>query len=153
MIFEITDTYFDEVINLGNLVHGEGYLDRSSLSMIVEKGSKNGINSSFVALESGKLLGFRLTYAAEQWDIDKWCSPDEWSVPTEHVGYFKCNTVAEEARGKGLGGLLLQSSVAALKRQGARAGISHLWKQSPNNSAVRYFSKAGGILIKDHPNR
>ena len=153
MIIEIADAHFDEVIELGNSVHGEGYLDHSSLSVIVEKGYKNGINSCFVALESDQLLGFRLTYAAKQWDIDKWCTPNKWSVPTEHVGYFKCNTVAEDARGKGLGGLLLQSSVAALKRQGARAGVSHLWKQSPNNSAVRYFTKAGGKLIKEHPNR
>ena len=55
MIFEITDTYFDEVINLGNLVHGEGYLDRSSLSMIVEKGSKNGIIKAIVV--NGQFAG------------------------------------------------------------------------------------------------
>ena len=153
MITELEPCHYNAVIKLGNLVHGEGYLDLQSLELILKKGFKNNINSCFVAIDSGKLLGFRLSYAAQQWQIDKWCSPDKWQVAAEKVGYFKCNTVAEEARGQGLGGQLLQSSIDALQQQGAVAGVSHLWKQSPNNSAVRYFSKAGGQLIKQHPNR
>ena len=41
----------------------------------------------------------------------------------------------------------------AAKGQGATAGVSHLWKQSPGNSAVKYFSKNGGTLIKEHADR
>ncbi|MCL1052112.1 GNAT family N-acetyltransferase [Shewanella abyssi] len=153
MIQPLEQKHFNDVIELGNLVHGNGYLDDNSLQSIVAKGNKNGINSCFVAIESNRLLGFRLTYAAQQWLIDKWCTPNRWGVSQEQVGYFKCNTVAADARGKGIGGLLLDASITALKQQGATAGVSHLWKQSPNNSAVRYFTKAGGVLIKEHPER
>jgi hypothetical protein len=69
------------------------------------------------------------------------------------VCYFKSNTIAESGRGQGLGGKLLAASKAAVMAQGAKAGVSHLWQQSPNNAAVRYFTKAGGKLIKQHPQR
>ena len=52
-----------------------------------------------------------------------------------------------------MGGQLLKHSVNAVKAQGAKAGVSHLWQQSPHNAAVRYFTKAGGKLIKQHPER
>ncbi|PKH57971.1 GNAT family N-acetyltransferase [Shewanella sp. Choline-02u-19] len=153
MIQPLEAQHFHDVIELGNLVHGNGYLDRASLQSIVDKGNSNGINSCFVAIESGRLLGFRLTYAAGQWPIDLWCTPNRWGVDQTQVGYFKCNTVASDARGKGIGGLLLNAAIGALKQQGAIAGVSHLWQQSPHNSAVRYFTKAGGVLIKEHPDR
>ena len=56
-------------------------------------------------------------------------------------------------QGQGIGQRLLQNSIQALKQQGATAGLAHLWRESPNNSAVRYFSKAGGRLLQIHPNR
>ncbi|GIU10626.1 MULTISPECIES: GNAT family N-acetyltransferase [unclassified Shewanella] len=153
MIIPLNKTHFAAVITLGNLVHGAGYLDSETLDHIVNLGQKHGINSCFVAIEQGELLGFRLCYAAGQWPIDKWCSVSDWSVEPKNVAYFKCNTIAEQARGKGLGGQLLTASVLALTEQGAVAGVSHLWKQSPHNAAVKYFSKAGGQLIKEHPQR
>ncbi|WP_259649555.1 GNAT family N-acetyltransferase [Shewanella sp. MBTL60-007] len=153
MIIPLATKHFDAVIALGNQVHGDGYLDEKSLAHIVNLGHKNGINSCFVAIDKQHLLGFRLCYAPGQWTVDKWCSPNRWGIEAERVGYFKCNTVAEEARGKGLGGRLLQASISALTQQGASAGVSHLWQQSPNNAAVKYFTKAGGKLIKEHPNR
>ncbi|MGB0894186.1 MAG: GNAT family N-acetyltransferase [Parashewanella sp.] len=148
---EVSD--FEAVIRVGNLVHGDGYLNSDELGQLYEKGIKSHINASFVAIENDELLGFRLTYAAGNWAIDKWCSTEYWGVDPQKVCYFKSNTLIDCARGKGLGGLLLSKSVEAVKQQGAIAGLAHLWQQSPNNSAVRYFSKAGGKLIKAHPNR
>ncbi|WP_299805098.1 GNAT family N-acetyltransferase [uncultured Shewanella sp.] len=153
MIIPLTETHFDAVIALGNQVHGDGYLDFETLAHIVKLGNKHDINSCFIAIDEGDLLGFRLCYASGQWPIDKWCTISDWQVEPSKVGYLKCNTVAEQARGKGLGGKLLTASIAALTEQGAIAGVSHLWKQSPNNAAVKYFTKAGGRLIKEHPNR
>ncbi len=152
-IIPLTPEYFTQVIALGNLVHGDNYLDKNSLTEIYHKGIKNGVNAHFIALDNKELLGFRLTYAPGNWKIDNWCSYEKWPVNKTQVCYFKCNTVAEAARGKGIGSQLLQASVAASKKQGALAGISHIWLQSPGNSAFKYFSKAGGILIKKHPDR
>lgn len=144
---------FSAVIELGTKVHGEGYIDNDNIKDWYLKGIKKEINSGFVAYDNDKLVGFRLTFAPQQWIIDKWCSPELWQIETNKVCYFKCNTVAENYRGRGIGGKLLALSIAAAKKQGATAGVSHLWRQSPGNSAVKYFTKCGGKLIQDHPDR
>ncbi len=149
----LTAEYFPQVIILANQVHGDGYLDLESLKQWTEKGIVNDINSSFVALLNDKVVGFRSTYSAKFWQIDQWCSPDLWQVDSEKCCYFKCNSVDAKYRGLGIGKKLLQLAIEAVVQQGAVAGISHLWKQSPNNSAVSYFTKCGGNLIKSHPNR
>ena len=149
----LTPADFELVIKLATEVHGAGYLDQNSMQDWYNKGLKNSINAGFVVYHDDKLVGFRITYAAQQWQVDKWCSPTLWPVAVDQVCYFKCNTVDENYRGHGIGGELLKRSIAAAKQQGAIAGVSHLWKQSPGNSAVKYFTKCGGKLIKEHPDR
>ncbi|NKF51221.1 GNAT family N-acetyltransferase [Shewanella sp. WXL01] len=155
LIRQLLPADFQAVITLGNLIHGAGYLNQAELEKIYQQGIKCGVNAHFVALDSQteELVGFRLTYAPGQWPKDRWCSIAQWGVEFEDVCYFKSNTIAEHARGKGLGGKLLAASIEAVKAQGAKAGVSHLWQQSPNNAAVKYFTKAGGKLIKVHPER
>jgi len=149
----LTAEYFPQVITLANQVHGDGYLNSHSIEQWTNKGIVNNINSSFVALLDGKVIGFRSTYSAKQWKIDQWCSPQLWQVDSNKCCYFKCNTVDEKYRGLGIGKRLLQLAIEGAKQQGSLAGISHLWKQSPNNSAVSYFTKCGGELIKAHPGK
>ena len=144
---------FVAAIALATKVHGAGYVDRISMQKWVEKGLKNSVNTGFVAYDEKLLVGFRLTFAIGQWHIDQWCSPHLWPVDDKLVCYFKCNTVDERYRGYGIGSQLLTLSIAAARKQGAVAGVSHLWRQSPGNSAVKYFMKCGGQLIKDHPDR
>lgn len=150
---EISPADFSAIITLATFVHGEGYLDDNTIKQWFKKGIRDNINASFVAYHQDKLVGFRLTYACQQWFIDQWCTPELWQITPEKVCYFKCNTVDENYRSYGIGSQLLKLSIAAAEKQGAIAGISHLWRQSPGNSAVKYFSKCGGILIKDHPDR
>lgn len=153
----LTAEYFSAVIMLANDVHGDGYLNMDTIDSWVKKGkvsTKLGeINSSFVALIDNKVVGFRITYAANNWPIDQWCSPDLWQAPAEQCCYFKCNTVDENYRGLGIGKQLLHLAINAAKKQGSIAGVSHLWKQSPNNSAVKYFTRCGGQLIASHPDK
>ena len=149
----LTPADFSKVIVLGNFVHGEGYLSPESLLNWYNKGNLNGINAGFVVYKDDELIGFRITYAVGNWHLDEWCSPQFWQVPTEKVCYFKCNTVDENYRGHGIGGKLLKLSIEAAKKQGALAGVSHLWKQSPGNSAVKYFTKCGGKLVAAHPEK
>jgi len=144
---------FEATITLGTQVHGEGYINSTKLNQWVNKGIKDGINAGFVAYDKDKLVGFRLTYAVGQWQLDKWCTADLWKINQRQVCYFKCNTVDENYRGYGIGSKLLKLSIEAAKKQGAIAGVSHLWMQSPENSAVKYFTKCGGKLIKEHPDR
>jgi len=149
---------FSAIIALGTAVHGTGYIDESIIGVWYKKGLLKRptlpvINANFVAYLNEKLIGFRFTYAINQWEVDQWCSPELWQQPTDKVCYFKCNTVNENYRGYGVGSQLLKLSTQAAVKQGANAGVSHLWMQSPGNSAVKYFTKCGGILIKEHPER
>lgn len=144
---------FAAVLQLGNLVHGDGYLTPELLQQYFERGLAQQQNASFVAYAETQLVGFRLAFAAGHWQLDQWCSPELWSVPPEKVAYFKCNTVSPAQQGGGIGGQLLQLSIQALQQQGAIAGLAHLWQQSPGNAAVKYFSRHGGMLIKEHPDK
>lgn len=141
------------VIALGNTVHGDNYLDPEKAQYLYESGFKDNINASLVAYDGDKLVGFRLTQGAEQWHIDEWCSPDLWGWSEEQVCYFKCNTVDATYRGYGIGSELLKRSIEQAKKQGAKAGLAHIWLASPGNSAFKYFKKCGGELVKEHPNR
>jgi len=111
------------------------------------------LNCNSSAETKDKLIGFRITFTAEHWQTDQWCSPHLWKVAKDKCCYFKCNTVDENYRGLGVGKKLLQLSIEAAKQQGAQAGVAHLWKQSPNNSAVAYFTHCGGELVTSHPDK
>lgn len=149
----MSNSDFSAVIKLATEVHGEGYIDNIKIKQWFDKGVTQNINANYVAYYNDLLVGFRLTFAANCWEPDEWCTPDQWKINPKHVCYFKCNTVDENYRNYGIGSKLLALSIESAKKQGARAGVSHLWKQSPNNSAVNYFTRCGGRLVKEHPNR
>jgi GNAT superfamily N-acetyltransferase len=152
-IMSFEPKHFDDVMALGNDVHGDNYLSLESLAKMHTISFSAGINASLVAYYGDKLAGFRITYAAGKWPVDKWCSPDLWPHPIANICYFKCNTVDASLRGKGIGSKLLKQSIELTKQQGATAGLAHIWLQSPGNSAFKYMSKAGGKLVKKHPDR
>ena len=149
----MSESDFEAIITLGNDVHGDGYLDLSSITEMLDKSFKAELNSSYVMYDDNKLVGFRITYAPDNWPLDPWCTPELWPIAKEQVAYFKCNTIHPDYQGQGLGGQLLKASVATLKQMGAKAGLSHIWMQSPGNASYKYFTKAGGKLIKTHPRR
>jgi GNAT superfamily N-acetyltransferase len=149
----MTEQDFAAIIELGNKVHGSGYLDLPSIQVMQAKSLFGDLNSSYVMYDQFTLIGFRITYAPNQWQLDTWCTPSLWPVDKSVVAYFKCNTIHPDYQGKGLGGQLLQASVNTLQQMGAKAGLSHIWMQSPGNASFKYFTKAGGQLIKTHPRR
>lgn len=151
--FELQPSDFAEVIALGNKVHGDGYLTAELLGSYYQQGIYSGMNAGRIVRCGNNLAGFRLAFAAGQWQPDQWCSPALWQLPPGEVAYFKCNTVAPQFQGQGIGGQLLLQSIKALKQQGARAGVAHLWQQSPGNAAVKYFRQHGGVLVKEHPDK
>ena len=143
----------EPLLQLATAVHGEGYLDKCTLQHYVELGSADGLNASFVAYKEARLVGYRLSFSAGYWQPDAWCSPELWPVAVEDMSYFKSVAVEPGCQGQGIGTALLKASVSVLQQQGAKAGLAHLWQQSPGHSAVRYFSKAGGTLIAEHPDK
>lgn len=153
--------HFTGVINLGNVVHGDCYLDQDMLETMYKKSLKNGITCSFVMLDCSdekhddcsKIVGFRLTYAPTHWDVDQYCTPDLWKLPVEQLCYFKSSTVDSDYRGCGIAKTMLQASIEAVTKQGGFGGICHTWMQSPGNAAFHYFVKCGGVHLKTHPDR
>ncbi|WP_018983322.1 GNAT family N-acetyltransferase [Salinimonas chungwhensis] len=145
--------HFDGVVRLGNQVHGDNYLSHQSLHQMYEKSFHDAVNASWVAIANQQVVGFRLTYAHSQWEPDEWCTPAAWPVPADKVCYFKCNTVAPDRQGLGIGSEMLQRAIASAHTQGAQAGLAHIWLASPGNSAYKYFKKNGGELIQKHPDK
>lgn len=152
-LLPLTPEFFEQVVFLANKIHGESYLDVATLAQWVKQGCCSGKNASIIAVYQDQILGYRISFAAGQWQSDVWCSTDSWPIALTKMAYFKSVAVQAEWQGQGIGQALLQQSVSVLKKQGAKAGLAHLWRESPHNSAVRYFSKAGGQLIRIHENR
>lgn len=150
---QLAPEHFDGVVELGNHVHGDNYLDDNSIATLYKQSFCKDINASWVAMIGEKVVGFRLTIAAENWQPDKWCTPEQWRFPIEQVCYFKCNTVDASLRGKGVGSKLLSLSIEKARAQGSEAGLAHIWLASPGNSAFLYFSKCGGTTVKEHPGK
>ena len=150
---EITAADSAAVIDLANEVHGDNYLNADSLQGLLTGGTVGDVKLNWLAERDGKVLGVRLTLAPGQWSVDDACTPTEWPVPIGEICYFKCAAVDEQARGLGIGKQLLQQSIDAAKQLGCRAGLAHIWLQSPNNSAYEYFSRCGGRLVAKHADR
>ncbi|CAB0151090.1 hypothetical protein PSI9734_01505 [Pseudidiomarina piscicola] len=150
---ELTAADHAAVIELGNRVHGDNYLTEASLADYVQRGNQDGVNLNWLAFVDDELAGIRLTFAPGQWPLDDYCTPDQWPVDQAQMCYFKCSAVAEISRGLGIGRGLLERSSAAAQRLGCKAGLAHIWMQSPNNSAYSYFTRCGGEMIQEHPGR
>lgn len=153
-IIELTPAFFDEVVSLANTIHGDNYLNHASLAAMHLQGIAKGINASFIAIdEQQQLIGYRLSFAAGQWQPDIWCTEALWPVPHSEMAYYKSVGVKAGQRGQGVATSMLQRSASALKQQGAKAALAHIWRESPGNAAQRYFSYAGAVVVKIHPQR
>ena len=148
--FTMSDKHLNDVVALGNEVHGENYLSIEELTQFLKRGEKNNLNCCFVAYFENEIVGFRIAFAPTNWQPDKWCTPNLWPAEPEKMGYFKCNTVSKHHRAKHIGSNLMSLSKKILKQQGAIAGICHTWMQSPGNSAYLYIKKAGGEEVNRH---
>lgn len=149
----MTAADFAAVIALGNKVHGDNYLTPDNIREYFARGQKDGRNLNWLAFADEQLVGVRLTFAPGQWEIDDYCAPHKWPVSAQTMCYFKCAAIDEDFQGGGIGKSLLLHSVVEAIGLGCQAGLAHIWRQSPNNSAFEYFSRCGGELIQDYPDR
>lgn len=150
--------HFDETIKLGNKIQGKAYLTNKILGEIYQKSLKDEVNCSFVMIDTAgedaeKIIGFRLTYAPTNWQLDEWCSPELWKLPIEQLCYFKSSNVDPDYRGQGIAKQMLRASADAVKKQGGKGGVCHTWMQSPGNAAYQYIIKCGAHHIKTHIDR
>lgn len=133
---------------------GDGYFSLEELKTAYSKSQKNGVMCSHVLEdENKKIHGLRLTYAPGQWQQGKTqhLRPDLWPVDLDEAGYFQSLFLSEQARGKNLGPKMSKISLERLLQLGAKAVVTHAWKESPNNSSLNYLKKFGFVPVIEHP--
>lgn len=133
---------------------GKNYFSASELEENFKKSISNGVMCSFVLAEGEKIFGLRLAYPPGLWTQGKGkkLRNDLWKVPQDKAAYFQSLFLATSAQGQGWGPKLSAASITAFKKLGAEAIVTHAWKESPNNSSIRYLTKQGFQSIATHPN-
>ncbi|WP_413291523.1 GNAT family N-acetyltransferase [Bdellovibrio sp. HCB337] len=132
---------------------GKNYFSEKELEENFHKSVSQGIMCSFVLSEGAKIYGLRLAYPPGLWTKGKGkkLRSDLWQVPADKVAYFQSLFLASEAQGQGWGPKLSAASIAAFRKLGAEAIATHAWKESPNNSSMRYLTKQGFKSVATHP--
>lgn len=156
-IRELTLKDLPAVKNFADQNIGLNYFSLAELTEGLKKSSSQGRVCSFVLVDESKapeqILGLRLTYAPGLWTQGKGAQlrPDLWRVPADKAAYFQSLFIAEEIQGQGWGPRLTAASLKVLKDLQTQAVITHAWKESPNNSSIRYLLKQGFQSIATHP--
>lgn len=123
---------------------GKNYFSEIELLDYYQKGKKNNIQCSFVALNSSdEIIGIRIVFAPAQWEdsFSNKISTDKWI--NKEAGYFKSLFIDSRYQGKGLGSQLSKKAIENLKKVGTKSIITHSWLESPNNSSQKYLLKMG----------
>lgn len=132
---------------------GKNYFSAEELRANFEKSSFAGVMCSFVLVDDAdQIMGLRLAYPPGAWSKGKGnkLRPDLWNVPIEKVGYFQSLFLSDEAQGLGFGPKLSDAAILAFKELGALAVVTHAWKESPNNSSIKYLKRFGFEIIATH---
>ncbi len=132
---------------------GKNYFSLIELKDSFEKSASQGVMCSFVLVdENEQIMGLRLAYPPGAWSKGKGTKlrPDLWKVPIDKVAYFQSLFLSDEAQGKGYGPQLSESAIEAFKKLGAKAVVTHAWKESPNYSSIKYLSRFGFEPIATH---
>lgn len=133
---------------------GENYFSLEELNECYQKSILNGEMYSFVLEnDQGQIQGVRLAYPPGAWSKGKGTKlrPELWNVPQEKVGYFQSLFLSPDVRGSGWGPKLSDAVILHFKAIGTKAIVTHAWKESPNNSSIRYLIKYGFQEVATHP--
>lgn len=131
---------------------GLNYFSLPELEDCHTKSLSNNLMCSFVLENADGIQGFRLAYPPGTWNKGKGSKlrPDLWKVPAENVGYFQSLFLSEHAQGQGWGPKLSAAAIENFKKLNTKAIVTHAWKESPNNSSIRYLTKFGFQSIATH---
>jgi len=138
--------FTDEVI-------GKNYFSTEELEENFRKSRSGDIMCSFVLADEGKIFGLRLAYPPGLWSKGKGSKlrPDLWKTPLEKTAYFQSLFLSLAVQGQSWGPKMSAASIANFKKIGAQAIVTHAWKESPNNSSIRYLTKQGFQSVATHP--
>ena len=134
---------------------GKNYFSLDEMKECFKKSSSEGVMCSFVLVNSDDhIKGLRLAYPPGSWSKGKGnkLRPDLWKTRIENVAYFQSLFLSDEAQGQGFGPRLSEAAILAFKKLGAQAVVTHAWKESPNNSSIKYLSRFGFEIVATHMN-
>ena len=141
-----------EFLRFTDINIGQGYFSHSQTRELIQKGK--GASFALVENSNSNLHGIRLSLAPLTWLplIDsQHLTPSVWKIDVNETAYFKSLFVSSHLRGHGWGSKLTKKSISRLKTMGAKAIVTHSWKESPENSSFLYLTKNGFNFVKDHP--
>lgn len=134
---------------------GQGYY---SIEELIENQKKSiaatGEICSFVLVnETGEVMGLRLAYPPGNWDHGKGSQlrPELWPAKFSETAYFQSLFVSPQLQGQGWGPKLSEEAIKIFRLLGAKGIVAHCWKESPNNSSLRYLKNIGFKEIIEHP--
>ncbi len=135
---------------------GEGYYSLEELQQNQARSvATNGSVSSFLLIDdtTNAVKGLRLAFPPGSWKHGKGVKQraDLWPASVTRSAYFQSLFLAKEIQGKGWGPKLSEKSLQVFRQLGAAGVVTHSWKESPNNSSVRYLEKVGFKKIIEHP--
>lgn len=133
---------------------GQNYYSLTELSQILERSQKNGQTASLVLVDAqDQVFGMRLTYPPGQWSSGKGrgLCPDRWKTKLSETAYFQSLFIDPEFTSQGWGKKMSLLSMSLLKTLGAKAVVTHSWRESPNDSSGRYLRSIGFETIQSHP--
>ena len=134
---------------------GQGYYSTAELEENQKKSiAKNGSICSFVLVDetNGEIMGLRLAFPPGNWDHGKGgqLRSDLWPISLSETAYFQSLFVSPKLQGQGWGPKLAERSLQVFKTLGAKGVVAHCWKESPNNSSLRYLMGMGFKEIAEH---
>jgi ribosomal protein S18 acetylase RimI-like enzyme len=132
---------------------GRNYFSLEELKGALAKSKNDDVMCSFVLADENKIYGLRLAYPPGLWSKGKGkkLHAELWQTPLEKTAYFQSLFLAHEVQGQGWGPKLSAAAIQAFRRLGAQAIVTHAWKESPNNSSIKYLTKQGFQSVATHP--
>jgi ribosomal protein S18 acetylase RimI-like enzyme len=138
-----------------DLVVGAGYYSVEELLENQKKSiSTTGDICSFVLFDENTqaIMGLRLAFPAGNWNHGKGAKlrTDLWPTDLAHTGYFQSLFVSPSLQGQGWGPKLSEKSLQVFKKLNTSGVVAHCWKESPNNSSLKYLLNIGFKPIIEH---
>lgn len=136
-------------------VVGAGYYSvRELTENQIKSIATTGEICSFVLVnDSNEVHGLRLAFPPGNWEHGKGSKirADLWPTRLPETAYFQSLFVSNSLQGQGWGPKLSERAIEIFKKLGARGIVAHCWKESPNNSSMRYLQNMGFKEIIAHP--
>jgi ribosomal protein S18 acetylase RimI-like enzyme len=144
-IVEATKEHITQIVALGNVELGEGFLNYQEMSNML---NDNETYLCKVAIEGKRVIGFCLCKTVSHDDLSEYLHVDEEAMPdfvryADKVGVIKTIAVSNDFQKRGVGYTLTLASYNELSKRDVQAVASIAWKRGTRINAHGVLSAAG----------